>query len=51
MTSSTLVKYKSIVVSIVMRSYPNVTLFLWYVINEHWTTAHTLNMKIKQTIP
>ena len=35
MTSFTLVKCKSTIVSIVMRAYPNVTLFLWYVINEH----------------
>ena len=36
LTSSTLVKCKSMIIAIVMRSYPNVTLFLWYVINEHW---------------
>ena len=51
MTSSTLVKCKSKIVSIPMPSYPNVTLFLWYVISEHWTTAHTLNMKINHNIP
>jgi len=38
MTSSTLVKCKSMVVSIVIPSYPNVSyvpLFLWYLISEH----------------
>ena len=48
-TSFTLVKCKSMTVSIVMPSYPNVTLFLWYVV--HWTTARILNMKIDHNIP
>ena len=39
MTLSTLVKCKSMIGWIVMRSYRNVTLFLSYVINEHWTSA------------
>ena len=54
MTSSTLVKCKSVIVSIVMPSYPKlsyVTLFPWYLISEHWTTARTLNMKINHNIP
>jgi len=51
MTSSTLVKCNSMIVSIVMPSYPNVTLFLWYLISEHWTTARTINMKINHDIP
>ena len=49
-TSSTLVKYNSMIISIVMPSYPNVTLFLCY-ISEHWTTARTLNMTINHKIP
>jgi len=51
MTSSTLVKCTSMIVSIVMPSYPNVTLFLWNLISEHWTTARTINMKINHDIP
>ena len=50
MTSSTLVKCNSMIISIVMPSYPNVTLFLCY-ISEHWTTARTLNMTINHKIP
>ena len=50
MTSSTLVKCNSMVISIAMPSYPNVTLFLCY-ISEHWTTARTLNMTISHKIP
>ena len=50
MTSSTLVKCNSMIISIVMPSYPNVTLFLCY-ISEHWTTARTLDMTIKHKIP
>ena len=49
-TSSTLVKCNSMIISIVMPSYPNVTLFLCY-ISEHWTTAHTLNMTINYKFP
>ena len=49
-TSSTLVKCNSMIISIVMLSYPNVTLFLCY-ISEHWTTARTLNMTINHKIP
>ena len=45
MTSSTLVKCNSMIISVVMPSYPNVTLFLCF-ISEHWTTARTLNMTI-----
>ena len=47
-TSSTLVKCNSMIISIVMPSYPNVTLFLCC---EHWTTARTLDMIINQKIP
>ena len=50
MTSSTLVKCNSMIISIVMPSYPNVTLFLCY-ISEHWTTARTLDMTINHKIP
>ena len=50
MTSSTLVKCNSMIISIVMPSYPNVTLFLCY-ISEHWTTAHTRDMTINHRIP
>ena len=50
MTSSTLVKCNSMIISIVMPSYSNVTLFLCH-ISEHWTTAHTLNMTINHKIP
>ena len=50
MTSSTLVKCNSMIISIVMPSYPNVTLFLCY-ISEHWTSAHTLNMTINHKFP
>ena len=50
MTSSTLVKYNSMIISIVMPFYPNVTLFLCY-ISEHWTTARTLNMIVNHKIP
>ena len=48
MTSSTLVKYNSMIISIVMPSYPNVTLFLCC---EHWTTSRTLDMTINHKIP
>ena len=50
MTSSTLAKCNSMIISVVMPSYPNITLFLCY-ISEHWTTARTLNMTINQKIP
>ena len=50
MTSSTLVKCNSMIISIAMPSYPNVTLFLCY-ISEHWTTARTLNTTINHKIP
>ena len=50
MTSSTLVKCYSMIISIVIPSYPNVTLFLCY-ISEHWTTARTLNITINHKIP
>ena len=50
MTSSNLVKCNSMIISIVMLSYPNVTLFLCY-ISVHWTTARTLNMKIDHKFP
>ena len=50
MTSSTLVKCNSMIISIVMPSYPNVTLFLCY-ISEHWTTARTSDMTINHKIP
>ena len=50
MTSSTLLKCNSMIISIVMPSYPNVTLFLCY-ISEHWTTARTLKMTINHKIP
>ena len=49
-TSSTLVRCNSMIISIVMPSYPNVTLFLCY-ISKHWTTARTLNMTINHKIP
>ena len=49
MTSSTLVKSNSWIISIVMPSYPNVTLFLCY-ISEHWTTACSLDMTINHKI-
>ena len=45
-----LVKCNSMIVSIVMPSYPNVTLFLCY-ISEHWTTARTLDMTINHKFP
>ena len=45
-----LVKCNSMIISIVMPSYPNVTLFLCY-ISEHWTTARTLDMTINHKIP
>ena len=51
MTSSTLVKWNSMIISVVTPSYPNVTLFLCYIISEHWTTARTLNMTISHKIP
>ena len=38
------------IISVVMPSYPNVTLFLCY-IREHWTTARTINMTINHKIP
>ena len=44
-TSSTLVKCISIIVSVVMLSYPAITFFLWYVTSEHWTTYRTDNIK------
>ena len=50
MTSSTHFKCNSMIILIVMPSYPNVTLFLCY-IREHWTTARTLNMTINHKIP
>ena len=50
MTSSTLVNCNSMIISFVMPSYPNVTLFLCY-ISEHWTTARTLDMTINHKIP
>ena len=50
MISSTLIKCNSMIISIVMPSYPDVTLFLCY-INKHWTTAHTLDMTINHKIP
>ena len=50
MTSSTLVKCNSMIISTVMPSYPNVTLFLCH-ISEHWTTARTLNMTINHKFP
>ena len=37
------------IISVVMPSYPNVTLFLCY-IREHWTTVRALNMTINHTI-
>ena len=49
-TSSILVKCNSMIISIVMPSYPNVTVFLCY-ISKHWITAHTLNMTINHKIP
>ena len=48
MTSSTLVKCNSMIISIVLPSYPNVTLFLFC---EHWTTARTLDMRINHKNP
>ena len=48
-TSSTLVKCNSMIISIVMPSYPNITLFLCY-ISKHWTTACTLDMTINHKI-
>ena len=45
-----LVKCNSMIISIVMPSYPNVTLFLCY-ISEHWTTARTLDKTINHKIP
>ena len=45
-----LVKCNSMIISIVMPSYPNVTLFLCY-ISEHWATARTLDMTINHKIP
>ena len=51
MTSSTLVKCKIMIVSVVMPSYPNVTLLLKYVISENWTAAVTLNMKSTTIFP
>ena len=50
MKSSTLVKCNSMIISIVMPSYPNVTLFLCY-ISKHWTAARTLDMTINHKIP
>ena len=49
MTSSTLFKCNSMIISIIMPSYPNVTLFLSY-ISEHWTTTRTVNMTINHKI-
>ena len=51
MTSSTLVNCNSMIISIEMPSYPSFTLFLCYIISEHWTTAHTLYMTINHNIP
>ena len=48
MTSSTLVKCNSMIISVVIPSHPNVTLFLCY---EHWTTARTPDMTINHKIP
>ena len=45
-----LVKCNSMIIAMVMPSYPNVTLFLCY-ISEHWTTARALNMTINRKIP
>ena len=50
MTSSTFVNCNSMIISIVMPSYLNVTLFLCY-ISEHWTTARTLDVTINHKIP
>ena len=50
MISSILVKRNSMIISIVMPSYPNVTVFLCY-ISKHWITAHTLNKTINHKIP
>ena len=50
LTSSTLAKCNSMIISIVMPFYPNVTLFLCC-ISEHWTTARTLNIIINHKIP
>ena len=50
MTSSTLVKCNSMIISTVLPSYPDVTLFLCH-ISEHWTTARTLNMTINHKFP
>ena len=50
MPSSTLVKCNCTIISIVMPSYPNVTLFLCY-ISKHRTTARTLNITINHKIP
>ena len=50
MISSILVKCNSMIISIVMPSYPNVTVFLCY-ISKHWITAHTPNMTINHKIP
>ena len=50
MKSSTLVKCNSMIISIVMPSNLNVSLFLCY-ISEHWTTARTLNMTINHKMP
>ena len=50
MKSSTLVKCNNMIISIVMPSNPNVSLFLCY-ISEHWTTARTLNMTINHKMP
>ena len=51
MTSSTLIKCNSMIISIVMPSHPSVTLFLCGYISEHWTTARTLDMTIDHKIP
>jgi len=48
-TSSTLVKCNSMIISFAMPSYPNVTLFLCYLISEHWATARTLKLIWKST--
>ena len=41
-TSSILVKCISMIISTVVPSYPNVTLFLCHIISEHWTISPTI---------
>ena len=50
MKSSTLFKCNSMIILIVMPSYPNITLFVCC-IGEHWTIARTLNVTINHKIP